>query len=499
MKSPPLSLSTFRIKLCGALIMAALSIPSGPAHAASAQTPPPNDPQISYSLTPVVAGLSQPLYVTHAGDDRLFIVEQTGAIKIARNGMILPTPFLNVSGKIKTGGEQGLLGMAFEPDYASTGRFYIYYTAPNRDLTIARYTVSGNPDVADANSGVVLLAIPHPTYDNHNGGWLAFGPDHLLYAGTGDGGGGGNPFCAAQNVTDRRGKLLRLNVVDQVTYTIPSANIFTATQKGEIFAIGLRNPWRNAFDRLTGDLYIGDVGQGAWEEVDLLPAGHAAGVNFGWSQYEGTHTYPSSCQPSTIAPQMPVEEYSHAGSNCAIIGGYVYRGPSYWWLYGTYFYADLCSGNIWAMWQPSPGVFNSTLVLTSTGIHSFGEDVNGELYVVGSGAVTRLTSATTLTPVHVTSVAISGNTQGASGLPYSFNVQASPIAASLPITYVWRATGQATVTHTVGLTDNVTFTWDSTGVKHITLTASNGSTVLDTHTIDLSEPLRYILPVVMRE
>jgi glucose/arabinose dehydrogenase len=496
MKSPPTSLTT----LCGALIIAALSLPGGTAQAAPAQTPPPNDTHINYSLTTVVSGLSQPLYVTHAGDERLFVVEQTGAIKIVRNGAVLPTAFLNVSSKIITSGEQGLLGLAFEPNYATTGRFYIYYTATNKDLTIARYTVSGNPDVADPNSGVVLLAIPHPTYDNHNGGWLAFGPDGLLYAGTGDGGNGGNvPFCAAQNLTDLRGKLLRLNVTGQVTYTIPASNVFSPTQKGEIFAIGLRNPWRNSFDRLTGDLYIGDVGQGAWEEIDFQPSGHAAGVNYGWSQYEGTHPYSLSCTPRSIPPQMPVMEYSHADGNCGIIGGYVYRGPSYWWLYGDYFYADLCSGNLWAMWQPSAGVYTSTQVLTIAGLHSFGEDKDGELYAVGNGTLYRLTSSTTLTPVHVSSVAISGPTSGKADLPYAFSAQAAPLTASLPITYVWQATGQAPVTHTVGLTDTITFTWHSTGAQMITVTASNGgSAVQDTHSINLSASQHLYLPVVAR-
>ncbi|HEY3342796.1 MAG TPA: PQQ-dependent sugar dehydrogenase, partial [Anaerolineae bacterium] len=493
--SPP----TRFLTLCGALIIAAFLLPPGPAQAAPAQTPPPNDPQISYSLTPVLSGLSQPLYVTHAGDDRLFIVEQTGAIKIVRNGAILPSPFLNVSSKILVSSEQGLLGLAFEPNYAATGRFYIYYTALNSDVTIARYTVSANPDVADANSGVVLLAIPHPTYANHNGGWLAFGPDRLLYAGTGDGGSAGNPFCAAQNVTDLRGKLLRLNVVGQVTYTIPASNIFTTTQKGEVYAIGLRNPWRNSFDRLTGELYIGDVGQDLWEEIDVQPAGHAAGVNYGWSQYEGTHFYSLSCTPSSIAPQMPVAEYGHAGVNCAIVGGYVYRGPSYWWLYGDYFYADLCSGSVWAMWQPSPGVYTSTLVLSVAGIHSFGEDKDGELYAVGNGTLYRLTSATTIPPIHVSNVAISGPASGVAALPYTFRAQAAPLTASLPITYVWQATGQATVTHTVGLTDTITFTWNSTGTQAITVTASNGSAVQDTHSIDLSEPQRLYLPLMMHE
>jgi hypothetical protein len=198
---------------------------------------------------------------------------------------------------------------------------------------------------------------------------------------------------------------------------------------------------------------------------------------------------------------MPVMEYSHAGGNCGIIGGYVYRGPSYWWLYGDYFYADLCSGNLWAMWQPSPGVYTSTQVLDVSGLHSFGEDRYGELYAVGNGTLYRLTSAATLTPTNLNGVTLSGPANGKAELPNAFSAQAAPLAATLPITYVWQATGQATLTHTAGLTDAVIFAWHSTGMQMITVTARNagGAVVTDTHSINLSEPQHLYLPLVAHE
>jgi glucose/arabinose dehydrogenase len=400
MKSPLLSRKITRLTLCGALIIAAQFVSRAPAtYAAPTAAMPPDDPRIHYGLAPIASGFTNPLFLTHAGDSRLFIVEQGGLIWVYKNGSTLATPFLDISSNIgQNGGEQGLLGLAFEPDYAATGRFYVYYTNGAGNLTITRFNVSANPDVANLASAQVILTIPHPTYSNHNGGWIAFGPDDNLYAGTGDGGNfGGEPFHASQNLTDLRGKILRLNVAGQVTYTIPAGNVFTTTQRPEVFAIGLRNPWRNSFDRLTGDLYIGDVGQEFWEEIDVLPAGRGAGVNFGWNQYEGTHTYCNNCPDSGIPPTMPVVEYpqSVAGlDNCAVIGGYVYRGARYPWLDGDYFYADECGDRVWAMWQTSPGVYTSTLVLASADTHSFGEDKDGEIYLVdgGAGAVYRLTS-----------------------------------------------------------------------------------------------------------
>lgn len=379
-----------------ALIAALCATLAAPAHSApvAALNLPPNMPGITYDFTPVITGLDQPVFVTHAGDARLFVVEREGVIRIFQNGALLSTPFLNITSLVRSsGGEEGLLGLAFEPNYASTGRFYVYYTDTNGDQVVARYAVSSNPNVANSSSAVTIMIIPHPTYSNHNGGWLGFGSDGLLYIGVGDGGGGGDPFCTAQNPDDWRGKILRINVVGQATYTSPATNIFTATQKPEVFAIGLRNPWRASFDRVTGDLYIGDVGQGAREEVNYAPADLGAGVNYGWSQFEGTLTYSSGCPASGIPPRAPLADYGRS-LGVSVTGGYVYRGVSYPWLSGNYFYGDFGSGRVWSAWQTSPGVFSTTLVAdTPYNISSFGEDANGELYLVDyGGTVYRLTS-----------------------------------------------------------------------------------------------------------
>ena len=327
----------------------------------------PNDPSIQYAFTSVATDLSNPVFVGHAGDDRLFILEQGGAIKILKNGAVLEKPFLDISGRVLCCGERGLLGLAFEPNYATTQRFYVYYSdrdsdpSPDVDTTgdivIARYTAaSDNQDVANTLETRVLT-IPHRTYGNHNGGWLGFGPDGFLYAGTGDGGNGGDPDCRSSNPHDLLGKLLRLNVVGQITYTSPISNLQNTITNAapEVWAIGVRNPWRNSFDRQTGAFYVGDVGQNIWEEINALPAHSAAGLNLGWNRREGNHSYSDSCAASLIANTDPVAEYNHAESTgqCAsVTGGYVYRGSSQPWLNGSYFYGDACSGQLWALWQP---------------------------------------------------------------------------------------------------------------------------------------------------
>ena len=369
----------------------------------SPATIPPNSPSVSIGFEEVRSGFNRPVLVTHAGDARLFVVEQNGLIKVIKNGAVLGTPFLNLTSLVQCCGEEGLLGLAFEPNHATTGRFYVYYTNESGNQVIARYQVSGNPDVANPGSAQILMTIPNPDYGNHNGGWLSFGPDGHLYAGVGDGGGGGDPFCAAQDPADWRGKILRLNAVGQITYTIPSGNVFTTTQKPEVWAIGLRNPWRASFDRQTGDLYIADVGQDAREEVNFVPAGSPAGLNFVWSQFEGNIPYsdgssnagPFDCPASGIAPTMPITDYDHSVGT-SITGGYVYRGPSYPWLNGIYFYADFSTGRLFGAWKPTPGAaFTSAFIRdTSYNISSFGEDVNGELYLVSysNGTIYKLTS-----------------------------------------------------------------------------------------------------------
>jgi len=386
-----------RLAACCAIALLAQGASAAPNARAQTQevepgsaTPPliaPNDPRITYTFTQVEANLDNPIYVTHAGDERLFIVLQEGRIIIRKNGALLPTNFLDINGLVRCCGEEGLLGLAFEPNYATTGRFYVYYTNNSGDQVIARYSVSsGNPDVANPASAQVVLTIPHPNNGNHNGGWIGFGPDGHLYAGVGDGGGGGDPDCTGQNPNELRGKLLRLGVTGQTTYTIPAGNVFTATQRPEVWAYGLRNPWRNSFDRQTGDLYVGDVGQQQWEEVSFVPSGSAAGTDFGWSTYEGTRSYNNPCPNKTTGVKMPFAEYNHS-LGCSVTGGYVYRGSRFAFLSGAYFFGDFCSGRIWASWVPTATSPFTTALIKDTDytIASFGEDANGELYLVDYG------------------------------------------------------------------------------------------------------------------
>jgi glucose/arabinose dehydrogenase len=331
-----------------------------------------------------------------ASDSRLFIVEQPGRIRIIENGNLLSTPFLDLNGQISSGGERGLLGLAFHPSYDSNGYFFVYFTAPNGDITIKRYTVSASPNVADAGSGHLILTVDHASRSNHNGGMLAFGTDGKLYIGTGDGGGGGDPDQNGQDPATLLGKLLRLDVDAADPYAIPSDNPFVgvAGAREEVWAIGLRNPWRWAFDRTAGDLYIADVGQSAWEEVDVVPAA-TAGANYGWNVMEGLHCYaPSSgCNQSGIT--LPVLEYGHA-EGCSITGGFVYRGAAMPSLQGTYFYADYCNGWVrsfryanGAATEPQAWGFGNI-----GNILSFGQDAGGELYILSaSGTVYRIVPA----------------------------------------------------------------------------------------------------------
>jgi glucose/arabinose dehydrogenase len=358
---------------------------------ASAQTSEP--PVIS--LSPVVSGLASPVGITHAGDGsgRLFILEQGGRIRIFRNGSLLATPFLDLTGRVSSGGEQGLLGLAFPPDFASKGYFYVNYTLPNApndvgDTVIARYRVSPtNPDTADPTSEQRLLVVGQP-FTNHNGGHLAFGPrDGFLYAALGDGGSGGDPDNRAQNPAELLGKMLRLDVETgrPYTYTAPSTNPFVnrAGTRPEIWATGLRNPWRFSFDRLVGDLFIGDVGQGAFEEIDFQPASSAGGENYGWRIMEGLHCFnPNPCNQAGLT--LPVHEYAHGAGECSVTGGYVYRG-TFPRMRARYFYGDFCSGRIWALVRNGPAWQNSLLLDTNIQISTFGEDEVGNLYVASHG------------------------------------------------------------------------------------------------------------------
>jgi glucose/arabinose dehydrogenase len=348
---------------------------------------------VPFQLTEIATGLLRPLYVTdaHDGSGRLFIVSRGGQIKIWQDGAVLDTPFLDVYGLIATeGNEQGLLGLAFHPDYAQNGQFFIDYTDVNGDTVVARYTVSADdPNVADPASALQLLWVDQP-YRNHNGGHLAFGPDGYLYIALGDGGNQGDPHNNAQNLGTLLGSILRIDVNNPDGYTVPPNNPFVnaANAQPEIWAWGLRNPWRFSFDRETGDLFIGDVGQNQWEEINFQPASSPGGENYGWSVYEGSHDYANT---STISdPVMPILEYSH-DEGCSVTGGYVYRGTAIPDLQGTYLYGDYCSGVLWGARQDASGAWQNVFTLqTGRGISSFGEDEAGELYLVDfNGAVLR--------------------------------------------------------------------------------------------------------------
>lgn len=344
----------------------------------------------------VASGLSSPVFLTAPPGDaeRLFVVERGGRVVIIRDGTVLATPFLDIQGLVTSGGERGLLSMAFHPDYAQTGEFFVDYTDVNGDTRVARYRVSTNPDVGDPGSGEVILTVAQP-YSNHNGGQLAFGPDGMLYIGLGDGGSGGDPLGNGQNLGTLLGSILRIDVDGGAPYAIPGDNPFVsdADARDEIWAYGLRNPWRFSFDRQAGDLYIGDVGQGAWEEVDVQPAGSGGGENYGWNVMEGAHCYnASSCDQTGLV--LPVLEYSH-GEGCSITGGYVYRGANLPTLSGHYLYADYCSGFIRSFRYVGGDAVDrrdwSSVLAPGTGISSFGQDAVGELYVMTlSGNVYRI-------------------------------------------------------------------------------------------------------------
>jgi glucose/arabinose dehydrogenase len=349
----------------------------------------------------VVAGLSGPVAVSTAGDGRLFVVEQTGKIVIVQGGAVTGT-FLDVSGSISCCGERGLLGLAFHPQYASNGRFFVRYTDPAGDVRISEFHVGSNPNVADPGSEKILLTIPHPSFANHNGGVIAFGPDGYLYIGTGDGGSGGDPNNHGQSLSTLLGKMLRIDVdhtSGSANYVIPAGNPFAgqAGRLGEIFAYGLRNPYSFSFDRQTGDLWIGDVGQNLWEEVDRATAagGGGRGDNFGWSVMEARHCYKPATGCNTAGKVLPIAEYTHGAGDsigCAIIGGFVYRGSANPALAGRYFFGDNCSGHIWDIAAAGPATQSPQLLLSS-GVHitGWGQGTDGELYVVASnGSLYRL-------------------------------------------------------------------------------------------------------------
>ena len=366
--------------------------------------PPPQPTQMGDATTfpnpdafdwqPVASGFTKPVDLAdpNDGSGRLLILEQDGVIRIIENGAILDSPFLDITAQVgSTGSEQGLLGIALDPDYAVNGTFYLNYTMPNGATVVSRFQRAADGVHADPNSEQKLMVVEQP-FANHNGGNLEFGPDGMLWIGLGDGGSGGDPNGNGQNPNQVLGKMLRIDVRGKDTYTIPADNPFAnGGGSQEVWAIGLRNPWRYSFDRLTGDFYIADVGQNQYEEVDFLPAGSPGGANFGWNYREGMHEYKGN-PPDGLSLTDPIFEYDH-GQGCSITGGYVYRGSQLPEFYGIYLVGDYCTGNIWGLLRDANGNWGSQLLWqVPVNISSFGQDTAGELYLLGhaDGAVYRL-------------------------------------------------------------------------------------------------------------
>jgi glucose/arabinose dehydrogenase len=374
-----------RLILC---VLLAASCRSNPAD--DHGDPDPNG-QLSLRLAQVAGGLASPVHLTApAGDARLFVVEQAGRIRIIRNGQLVARPFLDIVAKVGSGGERGLLSVAFHPNHTSNGFFFVYYTDRNGDTRVERYRVTSNPDSADAGSADLILTVDQP-FANHNGGLLLFTEDGKLLVGLGDGGSGGDPMGHGQDRSTLLGSILRLDIDRGLPYVIPSDNPFAglSSARGEIWAWGLRNPWRFSIDRTEDLIYIADVGQGSWEEVNVERA-DAGGLNYGWNIMEGRHCYRSgSCNQSNLV--LPALEYSHS-EGCSVTGGAVYRGSAMPSLRGHYFYSDYCQGWIRSFrYQNGQVTEQRDWGLDAGSVLSFGEDSAGELYVLtGNGTVFRL-------------------------------------------------------------------------------------------------------------
>ncbi len=370
------------------------------------ETPPPAAYATDLSgvrvrVEPVIEGLAAPVWLTHAGDGsgRLFVLEKTGTIRIVRDGQLVEAPFLDIrDGVGSSANEQGLLGLAFAPDYAESGYFFVNYTDKNGDTVVSRFQVTSEADVADPASEFKVLGIDQPAA-NHNGGGLLFGPDGYLWIGTGDGGAANDRFGNGQNPATLLGKMLRLDVTSDPAqpYLIPGDNPWVDADwnrqdvADEVWGVGLRNPWRYSFDRATGDLWIADVGQNTYEEVHRVAAGSPSGLNFGWPIMEGLHCFATQdCDQAGL--ELPVAEYRHGADGCSITGGYVYRGAALPALTGAYLFSDFCSGKIWGLQQNGDAWERVELADTNLAVSSFGEDEAGELYVtdLGGGGVYRI-------------------------------------------------------------------------------------------------------------
>lgn len=356
-------------------------------------------------LEELASGFDKPVDIAHAGDDRLFIVEKDGIIQIIDADTVVSEPFLDIDSQVNSSAnERGLLGLVFHPNYTQNGYFFVHYNNLNGTTTISRFTVSSDPNIADKSSEKIILTIPQP-YNNHNGGDLNFGPDGYLYIGMGDGGSGGDPEDRAQNRQSLLGKMLRIDIDNGDPYSIPEDNPFAMDDftLDEIWAIGMRNPWRFSFDRLTGDMYIADVGQNNWEEIDFEPAGDPGGRNYGWRCYEGFEDFNLFDCPDMSEMIFPIHVYFNNPFNdgCSVTGGYVYRGQNLPGIYGKYIYADFCSGKIWSLERDECDLWHNDLLFDGPPqeYSSFGEDVSGEIYVaaLGSGVIYRITSNCSIT------------------------------------------------------------------------------------------------------
>lgn len=435
-------------------------------------------------LTALGTGLTSPVDVVNCGDDRLFVVQQGGIIKIYKNGAFLPTPFLNLSSIVlSSGNEEGLLGLAFSPNYATDSSFYVNYTAgasPGASK-IARYKVSAtNPDSALFSSGQILLSLTQP-YTNHNGGNLMFGPDGYLYAGFGDGGSGGDPQANGQNKNVKLAKMLRIDVSGSGAYTIPPTNPFVgvANTQPEIWAYGLRNPWRWSFDRVTGDMWIGDVGQDLWEEIDRQPASSTGGENYGWKCREGLNSYSTSGNCGTTTNFVsPIYNYSHSTANgCSVTGGFVYRGAKYKNLYGKYVYADYCNNKIYMLRETTPGVYiNSTLLdVAGQGFSSFGEDRYGELYLTDrdNSKLYGISDTSSCSPVANLNVASSVTTCDSI---YTFKTPYNPV-----MLYQWSYNGV-----TINGADSNVYVANQNGTYSVTVANFTNGCITNSDTVTLN-------------
>ena len=367
-------------------------------------SPAPAKAAIALRFTTIATGISRPVALANAGDGsgRLFVVEQAGRVRvITAAGNLRATPFIDIRGRVACCGERGLLGIAFHPRYETNGRFYLSYTDADGALVVGEYRRTSSDRNRASTTERRIIRIPHPGHENHNGGQIAFGPDGYLYIGTGDGGGGGDPGENAQDRKELLGKILRIapNVTSATpAYRIPSTNPYKghATYRQEIWSYGLRNPWRFSFDRSTGSLWIADVGQNKYEEVNRALKSNRAGKgkNFGWDRYEGRVCYEGPCDTAGLT--FPLAVYAHGANGCSVTGGYVYRGSRYPALVGRYLFGDYCSGRIWSV-RAGGDARQSPVLLRDTGmtISAFGEAENGTLYVLdyGNGRVRRISAS----------------------------------------------------------------------------------------------------------